>query len=753
MVQVRDHHPLQDNGVIDIEHWVSGLIDRAATNNTLDKEVLISACELARASEANTDDQNHQTWAATVSSFHAGLEMAAILIELHLFDQDSLVAAILYRAVREGRLTILRVQKKYGKGVSKLIESVLRMAVISTLRSDSEEDVFGHAAHQQASKVREMLVSIIDDVRVALIKIAERTCAIRALKTATDEKRKRVAREIFDVYAPLAHRLGIGQLKWELEDLAFRYLENDEYLRIAKLLDERRMDRQRYIEELIDTLEQEIHDAGIKGDIAGRAKHIYSIWKKMHRKDVGFSQIYDIRAVRVLVPTVADCYTVLGIVHSHWRNIPNEFDDYIASPKENGYRSLHTAVIGPNRKVLEIQIRTYEMHEDAEYGVCSHWRYKGTDTKATANSYEDKISWLRQVLEWHEELEDEHVSQLLSRDNSTDRVYVFTPEGHVVDLAVGSTPLDFAYRIHTSIGHRCRGAKVNGKIVPLNTPLKTSDQVIILTGKNESPSRDWLSPALHYLHSTRARSKVQQWFRKQNHEKNAHAGKTLFDREIRQLNIKQIDLDELAQKFNKQGADGLYAAIGAGDISLEQIVHAVMAPLGGFKVQNREPYGLPAKASRYAGSEVYIYGVGNLMTRIAGCCNPVPGDQISGYVTEGRGVSVHRKDCGNFLRLQSNEPERILEVHWGGEPKQVYPVKIMIEAYDRSSLLKDITTVLDKADLNVLSMNTKSDDSVMGVAVRMDITIEVSSIEQLSNVMARLREIPNMAKVQRVDDS
>lgn len=753
MVQVRDHHPLQDNGFIDIEHWVSGLIDRVETNNILDKEVLISACELARASEANTYVENHETWEATVSSFHAGLEMATILIELHLFDQDSLVAAILYRAVREGRLPILSVQKEYGKGVSQLIESVLRMAVISTLRSDSEADVFGHAAHQQAPKVREMLVSIIDDVRVALIKIAERTCAIRALKTATDEKRKRVAREIFDVYAPLAHRLGIGQLKWELEDLAFRYLENDEYLRIAKLLDERRMDRQRYIEELIGTLEREIHDAGIQGDIAGRAKHIYSIWKKMHRKDVGFSQIYDIRAVRVLVPTVADCYTVLGIVHSHWRNIPNEFDDYIASPKENGYRSLHTAVIGPHRKVLEIQIRTYEMHEDAEYGVCSHWLYKGTDAKKSSNSYEDKISWLRQVLEWHEELEDEHVSQLLSRDNSTDRVYVFTPEGHVVDLAVGSTPLDFAYRIHTSIGHRCRGAKINGKIVPLNTPLKTSDQVTILTGKNESPSRDWLSPALHYLHSTRARSKVQQWFRKQNHEKNAQAGKALFDREIRQLNIKQVDLDALAEKFNKHGADGLYAGIGSGDISMEQLVHAVMASLGGTKDRVRTPYGLPAKASRYAGSEVYIYGVGNLMTRIAGCCNPVPGDQISGYVTEGRGVSVHRKDCGNFLRLQSNEPERILEVHWGGEPKQVYPVKIMIDAYDRSSLLKDITTVLDKAGLNVLSMNTKSDDSVMGVAVQMAITLEVSSIEQLSNVMARLREIPNMAKVQRVDDS
>lgn len=759
MVQVRDHHPLQDDGIINIEHWIAGLMEKVDANNVIDADELISACELARKAEAHSDDGGNEIWAATSSSFHAGLEMASILIELHLFDQDSLVAAILYRAVREGRLPIVTVQKECGKNVSQLIESVLRMAVISTLRTDSDSEVFGHGAQQQAVKVREMLVSIIDDVRVALIKIAERTCAIRALKHASDEKRTRVAREIFDVYAPLAHRLGIGQLKWELEDLAFRYLENDEYVRIAKLLDERRMDRQQYIEELIETLEQELIKANINGDIAGRAKHIYSICKKMHRKDIGFSQIYDIRAVRVLVPTIADCYTVLGIVHGHWRNIPNEFDDYIASPKENGYRSLHTAVIGPNKKVLEIQIRTYDMHEDAEYGVCSHWLYKGTDTsaqkknRATANSYEDKISWLRQVLEWHEELEDEHVSALLSRDNSTDRVYVFTPEGHVVDLPVGSTPLDFAYRVHTSIGHRCRGAKLNGKIVPLNTKLKTSDQVTVLTGKNESPSRDWLSPALHYLHTARARAKVQQWFRKQNHEKNAQAGKTILDREIRQLNIKQIDLGALAQKFNKQGAEGLYAAIGAGDISLEQMVNAVIAPLGSAREPIRTSYGLPAKASRYAGSEIYIYGVGNLMTRIAGCCNPVPGDQISGYVTEGRGVSVHRKDCGNLLRLQTNEPERILEVRWGGEPKQVYPVKIMIDAYDRSSLLRDITAVLDKSGLNILSMSTKSDESVMGVAVRMDFTIEVSSIEQLSNVMARLREIPNMANVQRVDEA
>jgi GTP pyrophosphokinase len=751
MVQVRDHHPLQDETAIHIQQWVAELMAKV-TSNGIDSDVLIRACELSRLSEANSDNECDELWAATVSSFRAGLEMATILVELHLYDQDSLVAAILYRAVREGRLPIIKVQKEFGKKVSRLIESVLRMAVISTLRSDSEAGVFGHAAHQQATKVREMLVSIIDDVRVALIKIAERTCAIRALKTANNEKRLRVAREIFDVYAPLAHRLGIGQLKWELEDLAFRYLENDEYMRIAKLLDERRMDRQRYIDELIDTLRGELYKADIDADIAGRAKHIYSIWKKMHRKDVGFSQIYDIRAVRVLVPTIADCYTVLGIVHNHWRTIPNEFDDYIASPKENGYRSLHTAVIGPNRKVLEIQIRTYEMHEDAEYGVCSHWRYKGTDTKATANSYEDKIAWLRQVLEWHEEIEEEHVSDLLSRDNATDRVYVFTPEGHVVDLPAGSTPLDFAYRIHTSIGHRCRGAKINGKIVPLNTPLHTPDQVTILTGKQESPSLDWLSSSLNYLHTTRARAKIQQWFRKQNHEKNALSGKHMLDREIRQLNLKHVDLDSLAEKFNKQGAEGLYAAIGSGDVGIEQVINAMIAHLD-IKKKRTKSFPIPTKASRYAETEVYIYGVGNLLTRIAGCCNPVPGDQISGYVTEGRGVSVHRKDCGNLLRLQSYEPERILEVHWGAEPQQAYPVKIRIDAYDRTGLLRDITAVLDKAGLNVLAMNTRSDQGSTGVAVRMDITVEVSKIEQLSTAIARLREIPNMTEVRRFDEA
>lgn len=748
MVQVRDYHPLQDDGIINIEEWVTSLLKKMPSG-TVDAETLINACELARESE-NSHAAGNEIWAATISSFHAGLEMATILVDLHLFDQDSLTAAILYRSVREGRLSIVSVHKLYGKSVGQLIESVLKMAVISSLRTDSRTGVFGHEAAQQAVKIREMLVSIIDDVRVALIKIVERTCAVRALKVATNEKRIRVAREIFDVYAPLAHRLGVGQLKWELEDLAFRYMENDQYKHIAQLLDERRVDRLRYIAELIKTLEFELDKEGIENTIAGRAKHIYSIWKKMQRKNVGFAEIYDIHAIRVLVPSITDCYTVLSIVHSHWKNIPNEFDDYIAIPKENGYRSLHTAVVGPQKKTIEIQIRTYGMHEDAEFGICSHWRYKGTDNKVATSCYEDKISWLRLVLEWHEELGDESVSELLRRVNATDRVYVFTPEGHVVDLTLGSTPLDFAYRIHTSIGHRCRGAKINGKIVPLNTPLQTSDQVTVLTGKTESPSLDWLSKTLHYLHTPRARSRVQQWFRKQNHEKNAAAGKVILDREIRQLNIKGVDLGRLAQQFNYKTTIELHTAIGSGVIRREHLINIFIKP--NPKSSPKVPIGLPAKASRYAGSEFYIYGVGNLMTRIALCCKPLPGDQISGYVTEGRGVSIHKQDCGNFLRLQK-KPERILEVSWGTVPQQVYPVKIVIDAYDRASLLRDITSVLDKAGLNILSMNSKSDEPMMGIAVRIDFTVEVANYEHLGNAMTRLRDIPNVAKVQRMDET
>ncbi len=502
MVQVRAHQPVNTDGSINLEAW----LDHVQTLVPgLDRQVLLEACEFAREVEDRAVSTADNSWADGTSSFQTGLEIAEILADLKL-DQESLVAAVIYRGVREGKVKLEDVAQRFGPVVAKLIEGVLRMAAISTSLSPRQSLVLGTQA--QIENLRKMLVAMVDDVRVALIKLAERTCAIRAVKNGDEEKRMRVAREVFDIYAPLAHRLGIGHIKWELEDLSFRYLEPDQYKQIAKLLHERRLDREQYIATVMQQLKDALAATGIKADLSGRAKHIYSIWRKMQRKGLDFSQIYDVRAVRVLVPEMRDCYTALGIVHTLWRHIPKEFDDYIANPKENGYRSLHTAVIGPEGKVLEVQIRTHAMHEEAELGVCAHWRYKGTDVKASSNHYEEKISWLRQVLEWHEELGDiGGLAEQLRVDIEPDRVYVFTPDGHAIDLPKGSTPLDFAYRVHTEVGHNCRGAKINGRIVPLNYSLQTGEQVEIITGKQSGPSRDWLNQNLGYVTTSRARAR------------------------------------------------------------------------------------------------------------------------------------------------------------------------------------------------------------------------------------------------------
>lgn len=484
MVQVRAHQPINTDGSINLEAWLDHAV---SVDMALDREALKAACEFAREAEQQHNAAKN-LWSEGTSSFQTGLEIAEILADLKL-DQDSLVAAVLYRGVREGQIQLPVVSQRFGTVVAKLIDGVLRMAAISASLSPRQSMVLG--TQGQVENLRKMLVAMVDDVRVALIKLAERTCAIRAVKSADDEKRNRVAREVFDIYAPLAHRLGIGHIKWELEDLSFRYLEPDQYKQIAKLLHERRLDRERFITDVMTQLREELQATGVVADISGRAKHIYSIWRKMQRKGLEFSQIYDVRAVRVLVPEMRDCYTALGIVHTLWRHIPKEFDDYIANPKENGYRSLHTAVIGPEGKVLEVQIRTHAMHEEAELGVCAHWKYKGTDVKSGSNHYEEKISWLRQVLEWHEELGDiGGLAEQLRVDIEPDRVYIFTPDGHAIDLPKGATPLDFAYRVHTEIGHNCRGAKINGRIVPLNYSLQTGEQVEIITSKHGTPSRD-----------------------------------------------------------------------------------------------------------------------------------------------------------------------------------------------------------------------------------------------------------------------
>ncbi|WP_439134150.1 GTP diphosphokinase [Pseudomaricurvus sp.] len=744
MVKVREDHPVKDDGRVDIEAWLRRLIETHSLKDVV-LPPLQKACEVSLASE-ETAIANDNIWAEGASSFHTGLEMAEILADLQL-DGETLQAAILYRAVRENKIPLKEVEAQFGETVAKLIKGVIRMAAISTQRNDSEESVLGSPSQEQSDNVRKMLVAMVDDVRIALIKLAERTCAIRAVKNIDDRKRRRVAREVADIYAPLAHRLGIGHIKWELEDLSFRYLEPDDYMSIARLLDERRLDRQHFIENVIDIINSEMKTAHIEAEISGRAKHIYSIWRKMRRKDIGFSQVYDIRAVRILVPTVRDCYSVLGIVHSLWRNIPNEFDDYIASPKENGYRSLHTAVIGPDRKVLEVQIRTRAMHEEAEYGVCAHWRYKGTDQEGSADSYEQKIAWLRQVLEWHEELGGHPLEDDLSAGIEQDRVYVFTPDGHIIDFPQGSTPLDFAYRVHTEIGHRCRGAKVNGRIVPLNYALKTADEVEILTGKHESPSRDWMSPALGYLKTGRARAKVQQWFKLQARDQNIAEGRAVLDKEFRRLAMDELDYDALARKLNLVGLEDLYAAVGASDLGVGQVVHAAQKMLA--KDTASEPViSLVGRAShQHNDSDLFIDGVGNLLTHIAGCCHPVPGDAIMGYITLGRGVSIHRQDCHNILQLQTDEPERIIKVDWGEAPQSVYSVDVMIEAFDRHGLLRDITALLDADHINISAMQTLSDKRKN--TVDMMVTIEISSFTELSRVLSRLNQLPNVASARR----
>ena len=743
MVQVRAHQPVNDDGSINLEAWLDHV---TRVDPALDRKALQEACEFARDLEQQANTTQHH-WSEGGSTFRAGLDIAEILADLKL-DQDSLVAAIIYRGVREGKITLAAVHQRFGPVVAKLIEGVLRMAAISASINPRESVVVG--SQTQVENLRKMLVAMVDDVRVALIKLAERTCAIRAVKEADEEKRQRVAREVFDIYAPLAHRLGIGHIKWELEDLSFRYLEPDQYKQIAKLLHERRLDREQYINDAMAHLRQELEATGIKADISGRAKHIYSIWRKMQRKDLQFSQIYDVRAVRVLVPEVRDCYTTLGIVHTLWRHIPKEFDDYIANPKENGYRSLHTAVLGPEGKVLEVQIRTHSMHEEAELGVCAHWRYKGTDVKSGSNHYEEKISWLRQVIEWHEELGDiGGLAEQLRVDIEPDRVYVFTPDGHAIDLPKGATPLDFAYRVHTEIGHNCRGAKINGRIVPLTYSLQTGEQVEIITSKQGSPSRDWLNPNLGYVTTSRARAKIVHWFKLQDRDQNVAAGKQLLERELARMALVGADFDKLAEKANLKSAEDLFAALGAGDVRLAHAVNLaqqLVEPERG----NEQLELIPRKAQGFKPGkrgDIQIQGVGNLLTQMAGCCQPLPGDPIVGYITLGRGVTIHRQDCPTALQQSAREPERMIQVSWGPVPVQTYPVEIVIKAYDRSGLLRDVTQVLLNEKLNVLAVNTRSNKE--DNTASMSITVEIPGLDALGRLLARIGQLPNIIEARR----
>ena len=741
MVKVRDDHLIND-GSVDIEAWISTLEQQVELK---DVEQVRRACLLAQKVETEAI-ANHAQWNADISSLQIGMEMTQVLAELHL-DQASIVAAIVYRPVREGRLTLASIKKQFGKEVAKLIDGVLQMAALTQAQSASQLKVLGQS-EAQVEHMRKMLVAMIDDVRVALIKLAERTSVIRAVKNAQPERRMKVAREVFDIYAPLAHRLGIGQIKWELEDLSFRYLEPSSYKKIAKLLDEKRLDRQQYIENVVDTLKNAIEAAGIECDIQGRAKHIYSIWRKMRRKNIDFSQVYDIRAVRILVPELKDCYAALGIAHTFWKHIPHEFDDYIANPKENGYRSLHTAVVGPQGNVLEVQIRTPEMHDDAELGVCAHWLYKGTDVNGKDSGYEEKISWLRQVLEWHEELGD--LSELmgsLRQDVTPDRIYVFTPDGHVVDLQPKSTPVDFAYRVHTEIGHKCRGAKVNGRIVPLNYQVKTGDQIEVLTSNNAKPRRDWLHSENGYVNTSRARAKVASWFKGQAREQNVLDGKSILETELKRVGLLNESPVQIAQDMHFKSVDDLYAALGSGGTRIGHVISYLQKQLEPQQKHIDQLSLLPTtQAKAMDGSDVFINGVGKLLSTLASCCQPLPGDPIVGYITQGRGVSIHKSDCSNLLNLMQSHTNRITQVSWGESPANLYPLELFIRAYDRRGLLKDITITLANEDVNVLAMNTVSqDDGTADVTIR----LEVTGLQHLGQIINKIQMLPNIFDVYR----
>ena len=677
--------------------------------------------------------------ASTQKQLAIGLGVSGILHKLGIRDELA-AAAALYPMVQAGSLSEARLAKDFGGDITGLVKGVLSLPDLSGI------DLYSAINTDPSENLRRMLFALVKDVRVIIIRLAIQLHELRNAKQAPEETKRQLATQARQIYAPLANRLGIWQLKWELEDLAFRFLDPDTYHQIAHSLKERRTDREQYINEVIESLGKHLRNENIVADIKGRPKHIYSIWRKMQRKQVHFDKVHDVRAIRVLVDTVTDCYAALGVVHALWRHIPKEFDDYIATPKENEYRSLHTAVIGPHNKPLEIQIRTHEMNQHAELGVAAHWRYKegvGPDT-----ALEHKISWIRKLLEAPETTDnDEDFIDRFKAEIFEDRIYVLTPNGAVIDLPVGATAVDFAYHIHTDIGHRCRGARVNGRIVSLNSPLTTGDQVEIMTIKYGGPSRDWLIPQNGFVASSRARSKIRHWFRQQNHDRNLAEGKTLVDKELNKLGI-DIALEKLAAHFSKADAESMLVAVGAGDISMTQIANALQQLSDNTPKDITGIVPLTSRTPKHkVDSGIQIQGVGNLLTHLARCCQPVPPDPITGFITRGRGVTIHREDCGNVLRLKNDAAERLIEVQWGSSPSQTYALDAVISAYDRPGLLRDISNLFALEKINVVNMHLNSDRQSNTVEILL--TLEVVDLEQFSRVLSRIQQLPNVIESRR----
>ncbi len=674
------------------------------------------------------------------------LSTADILVRLRL-DYQTLVGALLNGCLHEPEVTDTLIEGRFGPAIGRMVADLARIDQIANV--DAMIAAKDQAQHEE--NLRRLLLGIAEDVRVVLIVLAERVHLMRTIKGLEEGRRRKIAQDTQRIYAPLANRLGIWQIKWELEDLALRYLEPDEYQRIAKLLDGRRGDREDYIEQVIRTLKTKFADAGIRAEITGRPKHIFSIWRKMQRKRVDIEQIFDLRAVRVLVDDVATCYAALGIVHGLWRHIPKEFDDYIATPKGNMYQSLHTAVIGPEDKPLEVQIRTHEMHRHAELGVAAHWAYK--ESKAHNAELQRRVIWMRNWLELKDEGADGgDIVERFKAEFEPVHVYVLTPQAKVIELPKGATPLDFAYSIHSEIGHRCRGARVDGRIVPLTHTLQSGETVEILTQKNASPSRDWLSPHHGYLKTAKARNRVRQWFKQQDFDQHLNQGRAALDKELTRLGIaEKPQLDPLAGRFNLQTGDDVLAAIGRGDLAVGTVARQVGEPR---LEERREPEPKPtpttrAKARLTEGrAEVVVEEVDDLLTQMAHCCKPVPYDPIIGYVTRGRGVTIHRRDCPNVRNLPAAETERLIRVRWADQPAGAsYAVDLQVLASDRKGLLRDVTSVVSDADIDVLGVATSSDRRNDTASMRF--TVEVRDNAQLEHLLLKLKQIPDVFDVRR----
>ncbi|WP_028449307.1 RelA/SpoT family protein [Chitinibacter tainanensis] len=720
----------------DPDRWLAALAERyAPAELTRLREALDWIAEVyGNALNTDTDEP----------LFLHAVASASIVADLRM-DANAVIASLLFCIPDKLDKSAEAIEKRFGPVVSKLVDGVSKVRKLRALAKPASGKADDYA--QQVEAQRKMLLAMVEDIRAVLIKLAWRTQTMHSIAKLPEERRRKIAQETLDVFAPLANRLGVWQIKWELEDLGFRFLHTDTYKKIAKLLDERRVDREHFITDVLETLRRELAKAGVTHvDLMGRPKHIYSIWKKMQKKKLDFSELYDIRAVRVLVDDVKDCYTVLGIVHNLWQPIPGEFDDYIAQPKGNFYRSLHTAVIGPQDKAVEVQIRTFEMHDHAEHGVAAHWRYKeGGHGDAR---YEEKIAWLRQLLDWREDVAaDDKFTDAFKAELFQDTIYVLTPAGRVIALPKGSTPVDFAYHLHTDLGHRCRGAKINGQIVPLNTALENGQRIEILATKEGGPSLDWLHQG--YVKSHRAAQKIRHWIRQQNLDVALEAGKNLYDKEASRAGASNLNQDTVASRLQCKTIDEVYVGLGQGEISLRELNLAfsdAQRPAEPPVEETPEDFVKAARASQH-GEGILIEGIDKLMTMLAKCCKPVPPDPVMGYVTKGRGISIHRCDCLALKRLAADTPERLIKAEWGNLQGNghVFAVDIQVEANERPNLLRDLTDIMSREKINVSAANMQARDGRSRIAL----TIEIRDNEQLQKIFARIQEVSGIIRCQR----